>query len=60
MSNMLEGPEVFGYRVQDLGELLVGVIFASEYDRDFFVVGTSSFCQTFDSMFVLVLFISQI
>lgn len=32
--------------------------FASEYDRDFFVVGTSGFCQTFDSVFVL--FVSQI
>lgn len=28
--------------------------FASEYDRDFFVVGTSGFCQTFDSVFVFV------
>lgn len=40
--------------------------FASEYDRDFFVVGTSGFCQTFDSVFVfavhsvIVLFVSQI
>ena len=30
------------------------VLFASEYDRDFFVVGTSGFCQTFDSVFVFV------
>ena len=41
------------------------VLFASEYDRDLFVVGTSGFCQTFDSVFVfvvhsvIVLFVSQ-
>ena len=41
-------------------------LIAPEYDRDFFVVGTSGFCQTFDSVFVfvvhsvIVLFVSQI